>query len=488
MSQPLTYRSSLVWLGQVFVHWRRWIGAHWRMTLVISAVAFVFGWLWNTYIMAVDLEGSAIDPDTDTIALAEGRNGNALFWLLLFSLVGGVITYAWSRGPRMFLSDLAALPRQFGNAMSRSPAVAFAMLLWGTSISLIIATLISSAVSLALGLVLLFLAATPVGVILNFALVRVWRALYGIVAPKTDARLGLTTGPFMVMLGEALGLFIDWMFGNWVLGLVLGIACAVGSVLVVRATPSPQATMLIVFGGIVLAMQVLRMQGAYADDGGWSECVSSDGGPCTGITGLFDWLRSPGADAVITRGAVGGLSAAVGAALGVGAAGAGAGLAAAGVGAAGAAGVGAAGAAAGLAAAGAEAAGMMSGPTQPDMPTQAGTQAAGTTSGPATPEVPTQPGYYEATESGHSAEPPTRPMPTAPEPASLADDAGGPQGTVEQPMRLEAYGLAQDVGGQLSVGDLGQLGHAGAAASPDVSDLLPEQPDRRKDDDEASEQ
>jgi hypothetical protein len=486
----MTYGSSLAWLGQIFVHWRRWIGAHWRMTLVISAVAFVFGWVWNTYIMAVDLEGSAIDPDTNTIAMAEGRDGNALFWLLLFSLVGGVITYAWSRGPRMFLSDLAALPRQFGNAMSRSPAVALAMLLWGMSVSLIIATLISSAVSLALGLVLLALSATPIGVILNFAVVRVWRALYGIVAPKTDTRLGLTTGPFMVMLGEALGLFIDWMFGNWVLGLLLGIACAVGSVLVVRATPSPQATVLIVFGGIVLAMQVLRMQGAYADDGGWSECVSSDGSPCTGITGLFDWLRSPGADAVITRGAVGGLSAAVGAALGVGAAGA----------------------AAGLAVAGAQAAGTMSGPTQPDGPTQDGAQATGMTSGlatpeaptqpgeaagtmsePATPDVPTQPGFYEGTESGHSAEPPTRPMPTAPEPASLADDAGGPQGTVEQAsysptMRMEAYGLAQYIGGQLSVGDVGEVGQGGAAGSADISDLLPEQPDRRKDDDETAEQ
>ncbi len=482
MSQPMTYRSSLSWLGQVFVQWRRWTGAHWRMTLVISAVAFAVGWVWNTYIMAVDLEGSAVDPDTNTIAMAEGRNGNALFWLLLFSLVGGVITYAWSRGPRLFLSDLATLPRQFGNAMSRSPAVALAMLLWGMSISLIIATLISSAVSLALGLVLLAVAATPIGVILNFALVRLWRALYGIVSPKTDARLGLTTGPFMVMLGEALGLFIDWMFGNWVLGLFLGIACAVASVLVVRATPAPQATALIVFAGIVVAMQVLRMQGAYADDGGWSECASPDGGPCTGITGLFDWLRSPGADVVITRGAVGGLSAAVGAALGVGLAG---------------------GAAAGLAVAGAQAAGMTAAAGAAGLAV-AGAQAAGTMSAPTTPEMPTQAGPSQAPESGQFAEPPTRPMTAAPAPASFADGPGGPQGTIEQgtvehattdegtieparysaTMHLDAFGVAQDIGGNLSVGDAGQFGPGGAPGSADVQDLLPEQPDRRKDDDD----
>jgi hypothetical protein len=448
MSQPLTYGSSLAWLGQVMVQWRRWTAAHWRMTLLISAIAFVFGWVWNTYIMAVDLEGSVVDPDADTIAMAEGRSGNALFWLLLFSLAGGVITYAWSRGWRSFLSDLAALPRQFGSAVSRSPAVAFAMLLWGMSISLIIATLISSAVSFALGLVLLALAATPVGVILNFALVRLWRALYGIVAPKTDSRIGVTTGPFMVMLGEAIGLFLDWMFGSWVLGLVLGILCAVASLLVVRLTPTPQATALIVFFGIAVAIQVLWMHAAYADDGGWSECVSPDGGPCTGLTGFFDWLRSPGADVLIVRGAAGGLSAAVGAALGVGTAAA----------------------AAGLAAAGAQASPMTS----------------------QSPDVPRQAGPAEAPQSSELAEPPTRQMSVPPAATQPPVDhtGGGPQGTLEQAgdvstARLDALGLAPDVGGDL-MGDAGQFGQAGSAGSPDVSDLLPEQPDRKDDDDETS--
>src|SRR6478672_733519 len=33
MTQPMSYRSSLLWAGEVSVHWRRWIRAHWRMTL-----------------------------------------------------------------------------------------------------------------------------------------------------------------------------------------------------------------------------------------------------------------------------------------------------------------------------------------------------------------------------------------------------------------------------------------------------------------------
>ncbi len=465
MSQPLSYRSSLVWLGQVFAHWGRWTRAHWRMTILISAISFAVGWVWNTYIMAVDLEGSAVGPDTETIALAQGQNGNALFWLLLFCVLGGLVTYVWSRGWRLFLSDVATMPRQFGQAMTRSPGIAFAMLLWGTSISLIIATLISSAVSFALGLVLLALAATPMGVILNFALIRLWRGVYGLVAPKADARTDVSISAFMVMLGEALGLFLDWMVGGWVFGLLLGIGCAVASILVVRATPAPRATVLMFFIGVAVLVQVIWMRGAYADDGGWSECVSPDGGPCTGLTGFFDWLRSPGADEVVVRGAAGGLSAGLGAALGVGVGGAAAGLAV------------------------------------------AAAQASATAGRPA----PGQPGPSEAYESGHGATSQQDTPATQSGPLSQADPAAGPYGMTHQ-ARFESPGLAQegagqaegqggqaagqggqaesqggevptDPGGRYAAGGVGDVGGRGAG---DISDLLPEQPDRRKDDEENS--
>ena len=318
MTESMSYRSSVKWTGQVFAQWGRWTRGHWRMTLVLSVAAFLVGWVWNTYIMAVDLGGSQVGPDTETAATAEGRSGNVVYWLLLFSLIGGLVSYGWSRGWRSFGSDIVSLPRRFGEAITRSPAAAVAMLLWGMSISLIISTLISSAVSAVLGLMLLALAATPVGVVLNFALIRAWRGLVGVVAPNAGARLAGMLSPFMVMVGEALGLFVDWMVGAWLLGLVLGIACAVGSILIVRRTPAPQAAALLVVGGAVAVMQAVRVRMAYADDGGWSECVASDGSPCTGIGGLFDWLSSPGANVVIAQGAVGGVAAAVGALLGVG--------------------------------------------------------------------------------------------------------------------------------------------------------------------------
>jgi hypothetical protein len=329
MTQPMSYRSSLIWAGQVSVHWRRWLRAHWRMTLVLSVVSFAVGWVWNMYVMAVVLEGSAPPPDSDTASMAEGHNGNALFWLLLFSVLGGLFTYAWSRGWRMFWSDVASLPGRFSAAVSASPAATLAMLLWGASISLIISTLISTAVSLALGLVLLALAGTPVGVILNFALVRAWRGLSGIVAPDAGRRLGGFVSPVMVTLGEALGLFVHWLFGGWVLGLIVGFACAVASLLLVRVAPAPRTAALLLGFSVIVGVQFLRMRGAYADDGGWSECQAADGEPCSGIGGIFAWFGSAGAGEVVARGAAGGASAAIGTVLGVGAGGAMASVAAA---------------------------------------------------------------------------------------------------------------------------------------------------------------
>jgi hypothetical protein len=297
------------------------------MTLLLSAVAFVVGWIWNAYVMAVG-GGSTVEPGTETTATAPGHSANILFWLLLFTLVAGLVSYAWGRGWRGFLGDLLSLPKHFGQAVGRSAIAAFAMLLWGIGIGLIIATVISSAVSLVLGFVLLALAATPIGVVLNFALVRVWRGLCAIVAPDAGKRLAGVVSPFMVMLGEALGLFLDWALGSWALGLLIGLAAAVLSLVIVRGHRAPRtATLLLLAVGATVVVQALRVHGAYADDGGWNECTTSDGSPCAGLGGIFAWLGSDGAGTVLAHSAIGGVGAALGALLGAGLGAAGAGLA-----------------------------------------------------------------------------------------------------------------------------------------------------------------
>jgi len=434
MTETMSFRSSLIWTRQVAGKWGVWTRGHWRMTLVLSVIAFVVGWAWNTYIMAVDLGGSVVDQDTETAATAEGHTGNIVYWLILFSVVAGVISYAWSRGWRSFGSDLLTLPRRFGDAIARSPAAALGMLLWGMSIGLLISTLISSAVSAVLGLALLALATTPLGVVLNFALIRVWRGLTGIVAPNAGARLAGMVSPFMVMVGEALGLFVDWMAGSWLVGLLLGILCAAASLLIVRAVPPPRAAAVLFVVGAAVVMQAVRIRAAYADDGGWNECVTPDGAACAGIGGFFDWIASPGADVVIARGTVGGLGAAVGAVLGAG--------------------VGAA--VAGLAAATAQASAAAAGASglSTDQPPAAAHGTAPPTDGP---HIPHQESWPQAG------------------PGTPAD------GAADVSAQLETGGLEDgtDVDARSQAGGGGE-GSARVAPHPDIYDLLPEDPERKR--------
>ena len=469
MTESLSYRSSLNWTGQVFAQWGRWTRGHWRMTLVLSVAAFLVGWVWNTYIMAVDLGGSAVGPGTETAATAEGHTGNVVYWLLLFSLVGGLVSYGWSRGWRSFGSDIVSLPRRFGEAITRGPAAAVAMVLWGMSISLIISTLISSAVSGVLGLVLLTLAATPVGVVLNFALIRVWRGLVGVVAPNAGARLAGMLSPFMVMVGEALGLFVDWMVGAWLVGLILGIGCAVGSMLIVRGAPAPRAAALLVVGGAMVAMQAVQVRMAYADDGGWSECVSSDGSPCTGIGGFFDWLSSPGADVVIAHGAVGGVAAAVGALLGVGL---GAGMA-------------------GLAAAVGQTAAGQAATSQTATAGQTNVAGQTTVAGPYAEDVTAQVTDHQGAPAESTS------TPYIPHQEGWPETSAHQQtGTDQQTGTEQEISASHATGGTFGDGDVGTqpppesggeraAGAARTAPHLDIDDLLPEEPDKKRQDGES---
>ncbi len=308
--------EAVAWTGDVLAQWRRWVRAHLGMTILLSILAFGFGWVWNTYVMAVFLDGSQPGSDDQrTIATAEGRPLNALFWMLFFGLLSGFITYGWQRGWRHVWGDLAVLPRKFGETMKRNRKGAFALLLWGVSISLIVSTVISSAVSLALGLVLLTLSATPIGTIINFVVVRLWKALAGIATPTAGVGAVLVAGPFLLMVGESLGLLLDWVFANLIIGLVLGVAAAVVSVLLARGLSGTATAVLF---GLTVGLPLLFAGRAWADDGGWNECFTSDGEPCAGLTGVIAWFGTEGAGGVIAHGAVGGVFAGVGTAVGVG--------------------------------------------------------------------------------------------------------------------------------------------------------------------------
>ena len=114
-------------------------------------------------------------------------------------------------------------------ALSDDVESSIALLLWGIALALLTATMITSAVSLALGLVLMTLAATPLGVIVNFALIRLWRALAGVASrdTATDDHSIRRSVPHDGRGGP--GSLLDWGADSRLFSLVVGILAGGGS-------------------------------------------------------------------------------------------------------------------------------------------------------------------------------------------------------------------------------------------------------------------
>jgi hypothetical protein len=316
MDETTSARASWDWLGEIFSGWLRWVREHLLITIVLSAAAFVFGWLWNVYVMAVRLDGS--DPGGErTVATAQGRPFNAFFWVLLFSLLTGLVTYGWQRGWKQMGEDFRVLPRRFAKALSGDMEASTALLLWGVGVALVTSTVITSAVSLALGLVLVTLAATPLGVIVNFAVIRLWRGLTGVASPESGTDVTAFAGPFLMMVGEGFGLFVDWGANSWVFSLVVGILAGGGSLVLGRRGHAGVVAGMCLVGATIL-LGLAHSHPASADDGGWSECITDSGEACQGLGGLFAWFGSDGASTVMSYALLGGIFSGVGTAVGFG--------------------------------------------------------------------------------------------------------------------------------------------------------------------------
>lgn len=434
MNGTSTVSGGMAWTRNIMTQWRGWVRANLGITIVMSLAAFAFGWLWNTYIMAFSIDGHRAG-DTQTISTATDRPFNTLFWLLLFALLSGLISYGWQRGWRQLGADLASLPRQFAANLSTGKTAALSMVLWGASLSLIIATLITPAVSLALGLVVLTLAATPVGVVINFAMVRLWKGLSGIVGPNEGI---LSAAPFMLMAGEGFGLVLDWVFDSWLIGLIAGILFGVLSLVLGRS--GTVAAAVIIFGGTV-TLSILNTRYAFADDGGWSECQFSGG-----CSNFFDWFGYEGASTVMTTSTLGGAGAGLGTAIGAG--------------------LGSVAATVATTAAGTAAAAAASSiPTQGTPPQGTPTQGSPTSGEPAQ-GLPTQ----GAPTQGQAQGSPTAGQ-DSPAPGQAPQQQGAPGTPTEGAPAQGQAPMQQGVGG---------LGVPPQAPAPNIEDYLPDAPDKRK--------
>ena len=301
----------------------RWLRKNWLRTLIFSVLSFVIAWAWNVWIMARKLEGSVADPGSETTATAQGKTWNGIYWLLCTTILFGLITYGREKGFKNLLREFFTPPFTFFENLFKRPRSAIAMACWGAALALLIGSIVSNAISGLLGLGFLLAAPTALAVVLNNVLIRAWIGGFSAAQPRLKTNATALANPYAMMLGEAIGAILAWRMDGALVPVVLAVILIVVSFVVVatgqgKALPNPLPLLLFVGAGVV-TWKVLRATPARADDGGWLECVTASGEPCSELgffQGWWEWRKSAGADVVIRQARIGGSFSAFGAVLG----------------------------------------------------------------------------------------------------------------------------------------------------------------------------
>src|SRR3954447_15434863 len=305
-----------------------WLKKNWWRTLIVSAASFVVAWLWNMWLMAYRLEGHRVDPGRgSTTATADGKSYNLIYWMLVTTVGFGLVAYMRERGVRNTLQELAGAPKRMVDSLNARPNATIGMFLWGMSLSMIVAVILTQAMSGVLAIGFLVAAPSLFANLINNFFIRVWTAVLSNFAPQVANDVEGIASPLAVMLGQAAGMILAFIIGDSLFGgatavvkvvLALGFAGLSYVVVIIgnRPSPSTAGVVIVIVGAVGAAVLVLaHPHAAFADDGGWREC-SYNGHACNGVFGFYQWFRSNGATIVIRRAFVGGVGAAFGTILG----------------------------------------------------------------------------------------------------------------------------------------------------------------------------
>jgi hypothetical protein len=239
-----------------------WVKRNWWRTLIVSGASFVVAWLWNMWLMAYRLEGHRVDPGRgSTTATADGKSYNIIYWLLVTTVGFGIVAYARERGVRTTLQELVGAPKRILASLSARPNTTIGMFLWGMSLSMIVAVILTQAMSGVLAIGFLVAAPSLLANLINNFFIRVWTAVLSNFAPNVRDEVDGVTGPLVVMLGQAAGLILafiigDSMFGgaNDIIKVLLAVGLAGMSYVVVlignRPSPSTATVVIVIVGGV----------------------------------------------------------------------------------------------------------------------------------------------------------------------------------------------------------------------------------------------
>ena len=210
-------------------------------------------------------------------------------------------------------------PFTFFDNLFRRPRSAIAMGCWGAALALLIGSVVSNAIAGLLGFGFLLAAPTALAIVLNNVLIRAWIGAFSAAQPRLRTNAQGLANPYAMMFGEAIGAIVAWRADGAVVPVVLAVIFIVVSFVVVaggagKPLPNPMPLILFVGAGIVRG-RCCTPDPAHADDGGWCECATASGEPCSQLgffKGWWEWRKSAGADIVIRQGRVGGTFSALG--------------------------------------------------------------------------------------------------------------------------------------------------------------------------------
>lgn len=285
----------------------QWIKRDLKMALIFMALAAALSWAANVVIVAYFYDGiGKVPPGAPAVGLGNQVTGS-IFWALGTALLFGLIAYRMQVGGPRFWADLRGFPASIMATVRHDGDAALGHVLWGVAGSMVVASVLSPAVSLVFAAGVLALLGRVLRTIVTGLLMLVWRNVVGAIAP--NRRRPPKEEAFSVtMIGVVIGLAAAYAVTSPSLKLLVGIgAGVVAFVLTTQRKPHPTVTMLLLALGGAVLLALFRELHVLAADGGWRE----NGGD------LNAWLQGGGTQ-VIQNSQTAGIAGAGGGLLGPG--------------------------------------------------------------------------------------------------------------------------------------------------------------------------
>ncbi|MBN1545184.1 MAG: hypothetical protein JW902_00835 [Syntrophaceae bacterium] len=196
-----------------------------------------------------------------------GLSGGIIF-MLLSSLVAGLVTNAFKKGPGEALVEFFRTPRRVFDYISEAGDLALASFLSGAGISLVIGYVLTGFGNIATAIGVSLLLFSRAGMVLALLVRSAWNSTYGVAQGVRGQAFGIAAG-HVALMGAVLGFVVKSVMPGW--GVGLGIIFLVAAFILAKGKnkSNPNMTALVLI--ITAVLWFSHVCPSLAHDGGWVE-------------------------------------------------------------------------------------------------------------------------------------------------------------------------------------------------------------------------